>query len=199
MYTMLENYETYLNFISNKLENFFESQKDYIFCHKGCAKCCKNAQFPYSLTEVNYLMLGATKLDNNTQNIIEKNMQKILEDRENFKGEKFLYDCPFLINDACSVYEYRGLVCRAFGLMTNTVDNRIQAPFCCFQGLNYSNVVNPETKLIDYEKVKAGNFSKEPVGYNVSYEFLTDHDFEKGFNFLFGDKKPLIEWFIRND
>ena len=35
----------------------------------------------------------------------------------------------------------------------------------------------------------------EPLGFNISYKFLTDPDFEKSFKFEFGDKKPLIDWF----
>ena len=111
---MIENYVKYLEFITKKLDSFFENQRDYIFCKKGCAKCCKNAQFPYSLTEVTYLLQGAIELDEDTQNKIKTNILNILKQKEDFKGDTFLYDCPFLIDDVCSVYNYRGLVCRSF-------------------------------------------------------------------------------------
>ncbi len=55
---MLENYVTYLNFLSGKFTKFFEKQKPFIFCKKGCGKCCKNAEFPYSQIEAEYLMFG---------------------------------------------------------------------------------------------------------------------------------------------
>lgn len=49
--------------------------------------------------------------------------------------------------------------------------------------------------MIPTEKYKALNIDKEPLAYNVSYNFLTSEDFEKMFKFKFGDKKPLIDWF----
>ena len=193
---MIENYITYLNFLSKKFDKFFESQKPYIFCKKGCAKCCKNAQFPYSQMEFEYLMLGTLKLDVETKKAIVDNLKSAMEDREKFEGEKFLYDCPFLVNDVCAVYDYRGIVCRTFGLPFVGSDGKIKAPFCCFQGLNYSNVLEDGSNTISEEKYKKLGVKEEPVAFNIGYEFLTDPDFERGFNFQFGDKKPLIEWFV---
>ena len=170
---MLEGYVKYLKFLDSKLSTFFESQSPFIFCQKGCAKCCKNAQFPYSATEMQYLLKKKT-----------------------FKGKKFLYDCPFLIDDVCSVYEYRGVLCRTFGLMTKYDTGKLKAPFCTFEGLNYSNVLNLSKRTVSVRKYKKLDTKKEPLGFNISYHYLTDPEFEKTFNFCFGDKKPLIEWFL---
>lgn len=192
----MENYINYLNFIEEKLNKFFESQKPFICCKKGCGKCCKNAIFPYSLTEMNYLLAGMMLLPEEVQDEIAKNVEKTLKAREEFNGEKFRYDCPFLINDECSVYDYRGVVCRAFGLMTQQKDG-IKVPFCCFDGLNYSDVVDYETSKVSPEKYEKLGCKEEPTAFNVSYEFLTNPEFEKEFNFNFGTKKPLIEWFFK--
>lgn len=193
---MLKNYLGYLKFIDEKLNNFFEKQKPYIFCEKGCGMCCKNAQFPYSKIEMDYLMIGAWQLDLETKKQVAQKINKLLLEKSEYKGDNFKYDCPFLINDVCSVYQYRGIVCRTFGLMTQGSDGRIKVPFCCFQGYNYSNVMEDGGNKISAEKFKKSGFKEEPVAFNVSYEFLTDPDFEKGFKFEFGEKKPLIEWFI---
>ena len=131
---MFENYEKYLAFLNEKLQKFFESQKPFIFCHKGCAKCCKNAQFPYSLLEIRYLLAGFLKLDKETQDKIEENLQTIVKKKKKFRGKIFKYECPFLIDDVCSVYEYRGVICRTFGLMTNTLEQKLRAPFCYEKG-----------------------------------------------------------------
>ena len=131
------------------------------------------------------------------QTEVDKNIKQVLEDKKIFKGEKFRYNCPFLINNVCCVYEYRGLVCRSFGLMTNDINGKVQVPFCCFDGLNYSNVMDDEGKHVSREKFDKLGVEEEPTAFNVSYQFLTDPDFERGFNFVFGDKKPLIEWFIK--
>ena len=34
---MIENYEKYLEFISGKIDGFFEKQKPYIACKEGCS------------------------------------------------------------------------------------------------------------------------------------------------------------------
>ncbi len=193
---IMENYIHYLNFVEEKLNKFFNTQKPFICCKKGCSKCCRNAIFPYSAIEMRYLMSGMFFLSDDVQEEIAKNIEKTLKAREEFQGEKFRYDCPFLINDECSVYDYRGGVCRAFGLMTCQKDG-IKVPFCCFDGLNYSNVVDYDTKKVSPEKYLKLGCEEEPTAFNVSYEFLTNQEFEKEFNFKFGEKKPLIEWFIK--
>ena len=79
--------------------------------------------------------------------------------------------------------------------MTKGADDRIKVPFCCYQGLNYSNILNKKTKKLSQYKIKKLKLVDEPLGFNISYKFLTDPDFEKSFKFKFGEKKPLIDWF----
>lgn len=190
------NYANYLFFIQGKLNGFFEKQKPYIKCEKGCAKCCKNAEFPYSEVEIKYLMIGFSQLSQDVQDKITDNIQKTIDLKRNSTEEEFKYDCPFLIDDVCSVYPHRGLICRAFGLLTNGDDGRMKVPFCCFEGYNYSNVVDYETKTISKEKYDSLNEEQKPVAFNTSYKFLTHEDFARGFEFEFGEKKQLIDWFM---
>ena len=192
---ILANYKAYLNFLESKLQKFFASQEPYIFCKKGCSKCCRHAQFPYSAVEFRYLLNGALTLDNDTQKKIETNIKQVLEKKKKYRGKKFLYDCPFLIDDCCSVYNYRGVICRTFGLMTNTENQKIKAPFCAFKGLNYSNVLNLRKKTISVIKFKKLNTKAEPLGFNISYKYLTCEDYERTFNIKFGESKPVIDWF----
>lgn len=193
--TQIRNYKGYLIFIEAKLSKFFNSQKPYIFCKRGCGKCCQNAHFPYSQLEFDYLMLGYSALDFATRQIVDENISKTLKLKHASSEEKFRYDCPFLINNECSVYPFRGIICRAFGLMTNHENDSTRAPFCAFEGLNYSNVIDPETKIVSMEKFKTLGVKEEPLGFNVSYKFLTNKDFEEGFQIQFGEAKSLIEWF----
>ena len=192
---MIDNYIKYLKFLDIELKKFFDSQKPYIKCKKGCARCCKKAMFPYSALEMRYLMEGLMRLDSKIQDEISLKIKAILEEKKNFNGKKFHYDCPFLINDECSVYEYRGILCRAFGLMTYMKEGKIKAPFCAFDGLNYSNVVDSQTGQISPEKYVELGRPEEPLAFNVDYTFLTDSNTEAAFNIKFGEKKPLIEWF----
>lgn len=191
----IKNYSKYLEFLQGKLNKFFEAQSPYIACKKGCALCCKNAQFPFSEVEFNYLVQGSLSLPKEIQEKIDKNIQKVLKEKETFQGEVFKYDCPFLIDDSCSLYLYRGIVCRAFGLVESNDEGNAKIPFCHEIGLNYSQVVDEEKMLISEEKYLALNEEKQPLAYNVGYKFLTGEKIEKEFGFKFGDKKPLIDWF----
>lgn len=190
------NYTTYLNYINQKLTQFFTAQEPYIFCEKGCAKCCQDGEYPFSKIEFDYILLGFSKLPKNTQQIILENVNKIKAEKQRCKNLPFMYQCPFLVNNECSVYEYRGLICRTFGLMY-TVEGaeKPKIPFCAFQNLNYSNVLDKKTGIISTEKFKKLHINQIPLAYNVSYKFLTDKDFEELYGFKFGDKKALIDWF----
>lgn len=193
---MLQNYMAYLEYLETKLSKFFKQQEPFIFCKKGCAKCCKKAEFPFSELEIKYLLIGFLALSPDVQAKVEQNIQTLYEERKIFEGEKFLYDCPFLIDDVCCVYEYRGIICRAFGLMTQEYNtDNIKAPFCFTQDLNYSNVLDENGKL-NQEKIDKRGFKEEPIAYNVSYKFLTSKVFEDDFHIKFGENKPMLNWFI---
>ena len=192
---MIENYKLFLAFITKNLDSYFEEQSPYIFCKKGCAKCCKNAQFPYSKLEASYLTLGFMRLDEPVKNIVIQNIAKIKRDKQNFQGEKFLYTCPFLTDDVCSVYQYRGIICRTFGLIADSHDDIAKIPFCHKDGLNYSNVMDFEKGKITKEKWQEAGYNVEPHGFNISYEFMTSSKIQKAFNIEFGEKKSMIDWF----
>ena len=192
---MIENYIKYLDFLDKELTKFFESQKPYIKCKKGCARCCKNAVFPYSALEMSYITKGLEQLEPELLDKVSANIKQVLNDKKDPNDRDFQYDCPFLIDDTCSVYKYRGILCRTFGLMTQVKEGKVKAPFCAFEGLNYSNVIAPGTKQISPELYEALGRPEEPLAFNIGYSFLTDEQTERAFGIKFGDKKPLIDWF----
>lgn len=191
---MIDNYLLYLSYIENKLKKFFEAQSPYIFCKKGCALCCQSGEYPFSQIEFDFLMLGFSKLDENLKQQISDKINKLLKEKSKTDGT-YLHECPFLINNECSVYNYRGIICRSFGLMSIRQNANSKIPFCAFKGLNYSNVLDPETRIISLEKFKALGVDKEPLAYNVGYNALTSPDIEEVFNIKFGEVKALIDWF----
>ena len=95
---MFENYEKYLEFLNLKLQGFFENQKPYIFCKKGCAKCCKNAQFPFSCVEVAYLTSKLKTLD---ENIILKASEFPIVDRYSTGSQltKQIIETAYIVSD----------------------------------------------------------------------------------------------------
>lgn len=194
---MLKDYIFYMAYLTDKLQGFFEKQSPYIYCKKGCAKCCQEGEYPFSQAEFDFLMIGFSKLSAQTQKEITTKIDKIKEQKkmQSKTGETFLYECPFLINNECSVYEFRGIICRSFGLIAINDKGNSKIPFCAFQGLNYSNVLDVDTKIISSEKFKKLNTDKPPLAYNVGYNILTSEDIEKNFHIEFGEKKALIDWF----
>lgn len=191
---MLNNYIKYLELLNHKLNKFFEQQKPYIFCQKGCAKCCQNGEYPFTEIEFQLLKLGFAKLPQDLQQKISDNISAIKAQKAKSNEKVFVYECPFLINNECSVYLYRGIICRTFGLMSAIEGNRPKIPFCSREGLNYSNVLNKENDVISSELYKKLNLDVEPVAYNIDYEFLTSENIERIYGFKFGDKKALIDW-----
>ena len=189
-------YIAYLEYINGKLSKYFRQQEPYIFCKRGCAKCCQKGDYPFRQVEVEYLLQGFSQLDNDKKQLILDKIQKIKQEKADCKQENFMYECPFLINNECSVYEYRGIICRTFGLISSRENANSKVPFCAFEGLNYSNVLDVENNVISEEKFLALNTDIEPLAYNVSYKYLTSEKFEKVFEFKFGEVRSLIDWFI---
>lgn len=193
----LYNYITYLDYLNKKLEGFFEEQKPYICCKKGCAKCCQHGNYPFSEIEFKFLMLGYKKLPETLKNAVKNKILNLNEGKITFEGKNFMYECPFLFDNSCVLYEYRGIICRTFGLMSFRDDGSSKVPFCAFEGLNYSNVIDVDTKTISETRYKKlGYNAPEPLAFNVSYEFLTSKDHEIGYGIEFGAVKTLLDWLI---
>ena len=189
-------YKQYLNTIDGVINSYFDEQKEYIFCKKGCAHCCKTGQFPCSELEFRYLQLGFFKIPMKEQQEVIKRIKslkaeyKSVDDKEEYK-----YSCPFLDeNNSCTIYEYRPLICRTFGLLTITPKGNCVVPFCYSLGLNYSNVYDEESKTIDFEKVKKEGYQKPPYARKTNIGTLTSPEMFEDEPLNFGEIKSLIDW-----
>lgn len=193
----LIKYEQILLLVTQKLDSYFENQKEYIYCKAGCNICCKNSYYPTSELEYKYVKIYLNKLNNETKELINKKALNILDQRKEFIKTnsnimEFNYECPFLINEKCCIYSHRPLVCRSYGLIYHEYNepNKTFIPYCTHSGLNYSNIYNTKTKKIDL--VKSKNYNNPPQIYNTSYSSLMKM-FE---NFNFGDIRMLYEFII---
>ena len=195
-----EIYERFIRVISEHLQEHFEDQKEYLCCKEGCALCCQNGEYPCTLLELEYLTIGFSYLPTDIQNKIYSNIDKIKKDKANFKGKEFLYICPFLIDNKCSVYSHRMIVCRTFGLIYFNKDyqisktNPMQVPFCYEKGLNYSKVYDKEKNNLSSEKCKELGCKNMPIGYNLNFNELRDKVGKDMLNLDFGEEKSLIDW-----
>lgn len=194
----MEKYLEFLEYLTGSLNNYFSVQAPYITCKAGCAKCCSNGDYPFSEMEVNLLKIGFKKLDEETQNIILDNIRQICDKKRNHKEGTFTYKCPFLINNMCSVYQYRGIICRTFGLIYLKEGAKMQIPFCAYEGLNYSNILDKEKDMLDADKMKELGIEVEPKAYNIHYSFLTSDRVSHAFGFEYGEKGSLIDILLKD-
>lgn len=199
----LEGYKIYLKLIHERMLNkYFEEQSPYLCCQNGCAHCCQKGQYPMSEIEVKFILSKMASLEKSLQETILYNIQSIIKEKNTSKlqREDFFYQCPFLINSSCSVYENRALICRTHGLMffidDNTGNEKYKIPFCVHLGLNYSNVYDKEQNTITEELIKKVGAKCPPQAYNLSLRTLTNKKITSELGFEFGKFKPLIEWFM---
>lgn len=191
---MLKLYEKYLEVIDKYLKESFEDQKPFIHCKKGCTDCCETGEYPFSRLEMEYLMAGFIKLPQDVQKEIRLNIKNLLDQKP--KDGKFLHKCPFLLKGQCALYERRGIICRSFGLAAfDTVNGQkvVKLPECSKIGLNYSEIYNSETGIVDMEKFKSygtGKILSHPADLHHMIKMAEGVD-----GLEFGDIRPLLDWF----
>ncbi len=174
---MLNRYEKFLVEFDKMLEELSKTQEIYLKCKKGCADCCKNGDYPFSRLEMEYFMAGFLSLPKNIKD-------KILENINNAKGKK-VYQCPFLIDDMCSMYERRSLTCRIHGL-AYLLNGIVKLPECAKFGKNYSDCFNTLTK-----EIKIDN----PINMSLRIDDIFNGKLAQDFNLQAGEIRSLIDWF----
>jgi Fe-S-cluster containining protein len=133
-----------------------------------CADCCKNPFPVMSLTEFKYMKNWLTENNYPVEEIHEKS-RSIQSDYKEKHGEElkiidksilenkirgienptaYKYECPFLKENRCSVYQARPLLCRGFGLAT---DNNISLKTCKYYLSQYQNSLVIQNERIAYD------------------------------------------------
>ncbi|MDD3013880.1 MAG: YkgJ family cysteine cluster protein [Candidatus Gastranaerophilales bacterium] len=199
---MLIKYENYLEKINKKLDKHFNSQKEFIKCETGCSICCKNSYYPVSELEYKYIKIGIDKNFNEEQKeSLNKKTIQIIKDRKKFLEENsnildFYYECPFLTDNLCSIYEYRGLICRLHGLIYKDIENpnKHNAPYCMTIGFNYANVWDEQNKIFSDKKVEKLGLKARPEAYDLSYSSIM----KQAGDIEFGNVSMLVEWIVIN-
>lgn len=79
------------------IDKIFGHFSELTSCHKGCSNCCSLTELAVMEIEILY---------------IEKLAKKKRRVRPRPQNEIAGKPCPFLIEDACSIYPYRPYVCR---------------------------------------------------------------------------------------
>ena len=177
---MLKKYEKFLQELDKKINKYFEEQSEYVCCKEGCSGCCEVGDYPFTQLEMMYLMQGYKALPAITQAMVRNNLMQI---KNNRVSTHLYYKCPFLINGRCSVYNYRGITCRTFGLAYLCDKDTVKLPECVNDGLCYSKVTDN------------GVLTVEPIKENLSLLEITNSKLAKKYKLEFGLSRSLIDWF----
>ncbi len=196
---VFEKYSQFVRVITQNIWEHFDNQKEYICCKEGCSRCCESGDYPCSNLEFEYLQLGFYLTNGATKDIVQENIDKLKKEKENSEDKKFMYRCPFLIDNKCCVYNFRPIICRTFGLAyaKNNDDgtlSELKIPFCVNMGLNYSEVYDSEKNALLTTLYKQKGFKTEPMAFNLDTKTLIKKVGQDMLNLDFGEIKPLIDW-----
>ena len=184
---MLNRYKDFLKEFDEILACLFENQKRYIKCKKGCSLCCERGDYPFSQIEFAYLTQGYINLPENTKILVQQNIRNLKMDKKEFKGERFEHVCPFLINGECRVYEYRGIICRTFGICYyDDKKGYVKLPACVHKGLNYSEFYDDKNHTLNIKDV--------PM-VNLRIDRVLNSQLAEKYNLECGEIRPMLGWF----
>ncbi len=176
---MLKRYEKFLENFDKKIDKYFEEQCEFIKCKPYCSLCCEIGEYPFSRLEAEYLMSGFIKLPADIQKQIKTEIKRLKSEPTK------LYRCPFLIDKLCSVYKYRGIVCRTHGLAWLDEDT-IRLPYCVNKGLNYAKVFDRKTSEV---------FLPNPIKEHLRIDAVLKGAKAEQYKLECGEIRPLINWF----
>ena len=182
------NYKVFLDILQGDLLAIFEHQKEYVCCKEGCSLCCESGNYPITNLEAEFLKEGYTSLPEELKKEISLKITKLKENPQE------MYECPFLINKRCSVYEHRPLICRTFGVLSSKSSGGYTVPFCQEEGLNYADVYIGEKRTFDWDKIKEKGYIHPPRPFNLSLKSLIAMDIVKELGLEFGEIKKMIDY-----
>ena len=177
---MLKKYEKFLKDFDKKIDKYFKEQSEHLCCREGCSGCCEVGDYPFTQLEMMYLMQGFRGLPPLVQEQVRNNLLTI---KNNRVSTHLFYKCPFLLNNRCCVYSYRGITCRTFGLAYLMKNGVVKLPECVNEGLCYSKVS------------KDGILTVEPVKEELDLPEITNGKLAKKYKLEFGPSRSLIDWF----
>ncbi len=99
----LKAYRDFRDRLDGLISTAWEAYQDKMACKAGCFSCCRN-DFRISLIEGFEVHQAFRALSQASQEIISNNLQ-----------DSHRQLCPLLIDNQCSIYEHRPILCRIFG------------------------------------------------------------------------------------
>ncbi|MDD9898198.1 MAG: YkgJ family cysteine cluster protein, partial [Candidatus Melainabacteria bacterium] len=129
-----------------------------------CSDCCSHTFPSMTASEWQYLETWMQQNDYPRQEAVERaqaiqaELKQKLEvvdksdpaysHRGSENPERHKFTCPFLLDNKCSVYHARPLLCRGFGLST---DNNLSLKTCKYYQNQYRHNASPENERYSYD------------------------------------------------
>ncbi|MBX2861638.1 MAG: YkgJ family cysteine cluster protein [Vampirovibrio sp.] len=110
--TLFDYHQQTLTTLDKQSAELHEANADEINCKKGCSSCCIDG-FKIRYIEAAWLLNGFAQLP---PAIAQQIMQQV-QAKPDAIGK-----CPLLIDDACSLYQHRPALCRAYGVLVKVND-----------------------------------------------------------------------------
>jgi Fe-S-cluster containining protein len=107
---LLDTYQLSDQLVADSLK-LFAKNGVHIACSEGCSNCCKRPTVPVTELEMRGLSWYASE-------ILSGEIRQSVKHR--LLCHKDTAECPFLVNNVCSVYPVRPIICRQF-YVKNTV------------------------------------------------------------------------------
>ncbi|MGE0201681.1 MAG: YkgJ family cysteine cluster protein [Candidatus Melainabacteria bacterium] len=101
--TAITEFRAFRDRIDALTREAWELYKGQMACKKGCSACCRG--------DFNITVLEGWTLKAAVDTLPEATRTRIAENLKNLSPER----CPLLLDDACSVYAERPVLCRVFG------------------------------------------------------------------------------------
>lgn len=98
---LLENYTALVRRVDDHIQRVEVQYKDNIVCRKGCDSCCR--------------FLTLFPVEAFTVSIAFSRLPEILKEKIVQKAEASSDRCPLLIDNACTIYPSRPIICRTHG------------------------------------------------------------------------------------
>lgn len=134
----------------------------HLNCRAGCSSCCHH-HLSFFPVEAANIRIAIESLPDETQQVLQEQAE-IVNERET-RGEAVA--CPLLVNDQCSIYEARPVICRTQGLplLYEAADGNQEVDFC---PLNFTSEEAIET-LDENHLVPLDALNLKLAAVNLSY------------------------------
>ncbi len=136
---------------SNFFSNIFKKHDGSFSCKEGCSKCCyvDLSIFEVEAARISAWFVGLNEFEKNTLLSSWKKSKEVLGKNANGKEHT---NCAFLVDERCSVYEVRPLICRTQGAPLYFEEDKI-FDIC---PLNFENQALPEkNEWLNVERLNA--------------------------------------------